>query len=478
MFAPQIINTPDIRLSVPVGLLQDIPTGIWLEGMKGEKLLCGGMSAFEGQTGGGNTFKSTITYHRILSSYNRLTITGRPSSISVNDTEQNVQKSAMLRWLDKFPALKARDILINGELQITDKTMMAGDDNWNKQREFIVEKVKNAKKYEVETPFKDLSGKPFKTIPITFHFLDSISKWETQAYNDAYRGKNIGASERTIANMTRANHVSTLLEEISVYAPKGMHFTTVTAHIGIPPDVKSGGPPGANLPQKKLPTMKAGQVLKGGSDNMYYLPLNLWDNVKAAPCLDDTGKALYRRNENEHGSRDVVDLFEVTTKLLRGKGGTDGMSIEVIVSKNNGVEEELTLLHFIRKQPFLKTSGSFYYGTTGSYGQFQLVLRPGVTLSRNTGYEKLKEDYRTFRALELTCDLIQLQIYGKLTHLTMSPEELYAKVKERGYDWEVLLDSRGWWTYDNYHKDLKPYLSIMDLLEVAHGKKDIFWYKK
>ena len=54
----------------------------------------------------------------------------------------------------------------------------------------------------------------------------------------------------------------------------------------------------------------------------------------------------------------------------------------------------------------------------------------------------------------------------------MSFEEIKQNVIDKGYDWDKVLDTRGYWLYIEEEKELnaKPYLSGFDLLRVAAGE--------
>jgi hypothetical protein len=58
----------------------------------------------------------------------------------------------------------------------------------------------------------------------------------------------------------------------------------------------------------------------------------------------------------------------------------------------------------------------------------------------------------------------------------ISPDELYVKIKEQGYDWDDILEN----TVDYYHQnpDIKKHpLSTMELLKIALGERKPYWIK-
>ncbi|MNE79272.1 hypothetical protein D3C80_1757380 [compost metagenome] len=58
----------------------------------------------------------------------------------------------------------------------------------------------------------------------------------------------------------------------------------------------------------------------------------------------------------------------------------------------------------------------------------------------------------------------------------MEPKDLYAKIKELGYNWDELLDTRGYWDFEE-NKNPKQFMSTFDLLRMAKGEYVPYWYK-
>ena len=54
------------------------------------------------------------------------------------------------------------------------------------------------------------------------------------------------------------------------------------------------------------------------------------------------------------------------------------------------------------------------------------------------------------------------------------PAELYEGIKELGYDWNTLLDKRGYYTLNHYDHPIKP-LSTFDLLRMRVGDYIPYW---
>jgi len=137
------------------------------------------------------------------------------------------------------------------------------------------------------------------------------------------------------------------------------------------------------------------------------------------------------------------------------------------------LQPELTDLHYVRTIKF--DDRKEYFGCSGGYTNFCLDLMPEVKLTRVNARGKLTENYLLRRALEITADLGQLKQFRRHEELWCTPLELYASLKDK-YDWNVLLNTRGWWTIDN-DKHPIPFLSTMDLLNMRKGLYEPYWLK-
>ena len=65
--------------------------------------------------------------------------------------------------------------------------------------------------------------------------------------------------------------------------------------------------------------------------------------------------------------------------------------------------------------------------------------------------------------------------YRHYENLLCTPKELYDDLIKLGYDWDILLNTRGWWTIDNETKELPPFLSTKDLLLMRTNEYTPYW---
>jgi hypothetical protein len=221
-------------------------------------------------------------------------------------------------------------------------------------------------------------------------------------------------------------------------------------------------------PVKKLQYLKNGDVIKGVSDKFFFLLANCWHAFNATPLLSDKKTSLYPSDPEDNTPLDT-DLNIVSLRQLRSKSGTTGYVLELIVSQTEGVLPELSEFHYIKTQE--------YYGFTGSQQNYVLDILPDVKLSRTSIRSKIDSNPDLCRALNITSEMCQMKNFWR--HLSAdilcTPKELYDDLVAKGYDWNVLLKTRGWWTVNN-DKHPVPFLSTMDLLMMRKGSYIPYWF--
>ncbi len=225
------------------------------------------------------------------------------------------------------------------------------------------------------------------------------------------------------------------------------------------------------MPITKLKHLKNGDKIKCTTDKFTFITHNCWNCYNATPLINDGTKGPEYPKDGAVNVKLDTDLNTVLLRNLRSKSGISGMTITLIVSQKEGVLPSLTEFHHI------KETGR--YGLEGSNTNYHLSLLPEVSLSRTTVRGKIDTMPKLRRALNITSEMCQMSYMWNTMEpgLLCTPKELYEDIKALGYDWDVLLETRGWWTIDN-DKHPVPYLSTMDLLKVRAGKYQIYWLDK
>jgi hypothetical protein len=168
-----------------------------------------------------------------------------------------------------------------------------------------------------------------------------------------------------------------------------------------------------------------------------------------------------------------TDLQELTLINVRSKSGPTGHTFKLIVSQTEGLLPSLSEYHYLRS----RKDKFGLEGPEGVHKDYRLALYPDVVLKRTTVRDVIDTDERLQRALEITSELGQIYDYWSdfPRNEMVEPKELYERLKVMGYDWNLLLDTRGYWTFDHYDSELRP-LSTMDLINMYHGRYIPFWY--
>ena len=175
-----------------------------------------------------------------------------------------------------------------------------------------------------------------------------------------------------------------------------------------------------------------------------------------------------------------VDLIKIAVTPWRAKSGSSGIPFYLIFSQRDGLQVSLSELNHLRVNKAFKVNGKTYpwgWGIIGSsVKDFKLELLPDLKLTRTTVRKKIDEDYKLRRAFTITSEMHQIFSLWKLPdYYKCTPEELRSDLMKKGYDWDILLESRGFWTF-NEDKHPREFLSTMDLLRMRTDEYKPYWY--
>ena len=466
LLKPTTHQIPAVKPMINIGCLFDIPTGFYLTGKYGESILNGGLASLTAIIGRGNFFKSTIKNHMLLSAFDKIYSVSPETMIYAYDTEINVHETALRRFTEKFKYVsEIKDIFQNNWI-ITDKEAMLGDEFFKELKEFFSNKESHSKELTFTLPFLDRDNKTLiKSLLPTFGDIDSLTEFTTSDVADIQEKYELGDSGANTIYMRQGLSKMRLLMELPTLASKFKHYIVMTGQVGNSPPMQ--GP--INVPVKKLQFMKFGDSIKGVTDKFTFLIHNLWQVYNSTSLLNKgTNEPEYPSGKSY--SKDP-DLNLVSMLLGRSKSGTSGVNLELVVSQKEGLLPHLTQFHYI------KSNNRF--GITGSNINYSLDIYPKLNLSRTTVRDKIDNDPKLRRALEITSELSQIHQYWRDldSKLYCTPKELYEGIKSKGYDWdEILGNTRGWWTINN-DKHPIPFLSTLDLMKMRIDQYKPSWHK-
>lgn len=461
---PPLTLAPNVKVMINVGALLDIPTGRFVRGHMGQYILNGGMGTLTGVVGIGNNFKSTFMNYINATFVARM---GGQTSTDVYDTEINIHEWHLTRQHRHHPDLAMTDnfdLIGTGRWNITDKTVYTGDEWFDLVKDFMELKIKDKAKYSVVLPFLDRAGKPMVIPAPTSLAVDSMSEFNTKDVLKMQEENSLGDSGANMVSMKQGAQKNRLLMELPPLAAASYTYTFMTAHIGTEFNMDPRNPP-----PKKLQFLKGGQKLKGVPEKFTFMMNNCYQCYNAAPFINQLSKAPeYPRSPDDDMKMDT-DLSVVSVRQLRSKSGPSGMATELIVSQQEGVLPGLTEFHYIK--------GNGRWGLGGNDRNYFLEFLPDVALSRTTVRAKIKKDYKLRRGMNLAAEMHQMfTLWHDLPpQYVVTPEQLYKKLNEMGYDWDVLLETRGWWAPLGEWTEIQE-LSSLDFLRMYTGEYIPYWF--
>lgn len=465
---------PQFKLALPlkilfnVGACLDIPTGRYAKGKYGEHILVGGIGTALGIVGHGNNFKSALLNY----CFGQMLVRIPGFTVTSYDTEINIVEDRIMSCVAKLPDWKGEMYFETGRWQVTDSTMHLGDEYFDILKEFMAMKIKEQKRLMRETPFMDRDGKSLiKIIQPTGGTVDSLSEFKTADIVKMTEDNTLGDSGGNTIFMRQGIQKKRFITELPNLLGASSHFLGMAGHIGDKVDMGNA----MNPKVQGLQHLKVGKI-KGIPDAFTFLTNHCLHNYGASILKNDgTGAPEFPRNSEENKAKGSLDLNVVRSRMLRSKTGTSGWTVELVVSQSEGILPALTEYYNIKTRK--------NYGIGGSpQGGLYLELYPELKFMRTTVRGLLERDVRFSRAMNITSELAQINEHWSDTHTYyLEPAALYQRLKELGYDWNRLLDTRGWWTLDN--DDPKgsesdyPFLSTRDLLEMAHRRYVPYWMK-
>lgn len=467
MFAKHMPAAPEFRALLNVGCLFDIQAGHYIKGKHGENILNGGIAPLTGLGGQGNTYKSTISH------FFALTILDRYFRAEMNllDTEMSAGGHRLKKLAAAMQYICDTDLVWHetanptGRILITDSTVVSGNKWFDQLKEFAKAKIEAAKTYKLTTPFLSRDGSLFKAFVPSIGEVDSLSRLDVDATNAMLDKNSAGESGNNTEAMASAKAKHQMLIQCPELTASCGLYLLLTAHVDDSITIDAYAPQ-----TKKLAFIKNGLKFKYVPNQFFFLMNNLWFCFGAARMVNQNTKAAeYPRDANDTDDLNT-DLMKVTVQNLRGKYGPTGAPYEIIVSQSEGVQVSLTEFNY------LKEYGRF--GLGGHDRAYYLELCPEISMQRTTIRTKIREHAKLRRAFEITSEMCQMfNIWHDLDpELICTPKQLYEDLKAKGYDWDVLLNTRGYWVFEEDQHPL-PFLSTMDLLEMRIGRYRPYWMK-
>lgn len=464
-FGDKFEGAPELRVCCNIGPMFDIPNCSIHLGKWGNTLLNGGIWPTDAIVGPNNSFKSTLSKHKLLSVLNNY---GLSTGITL-DTEISGTGAARYDELAQYldGNIKNYDFASGERWRYMTNAEIYGDDWWSLMKDYCDNKKDkaNRKENQLTTPFVTKNGEYHKAFIPTVVEIDSLSQLTARAVEEKMNDLNASDSKRNMEDMATAKAKSKIVRDMPVTTASSGTYIISTAHVGEKKDLDPYNPS-----MRKFQLMKGNKTVKYIPESFLYNMNNVYEIIVARPLINQTTKAPEFPKIPGDEFKGDTDLMELMINILRGKGGSAGLIFPLLCSQVEGVLPHLSAFWFVKQNK---------YGISGNDRTYSIDLYPEVNLSRTTVRSIIDSDPKLRRALQLQSDLLLIQ----MTHKTgvnfpaerlCSPKELYDDLKVLGYDWNELLDTINEWQFRE-EKQEKPTLTIYDLLNIRAGVYTPYW---
>lgn len=467
-----------------VNPISDMLNGEFVVGRDGITFLNGGVVHNNVNTGGSNTQKTGKTLDDIVT-----TLWRHPMSIAfIIDIEATLQVQRAANVYDRLCGIQGEFManVFNKRFFYYNKNdfnanpfnnpklvgnLTGVDGTWvhhffKDLNEKVKQDIKDKKDIWMELPYLDNDNKPMKHINPIMSFVDSISEMHFHKVSAHFQEGDVdeGGEKRTrdmqIGNMRRivyedADNLGGEIHMLQFWTAQVVDVMNISGRpqekesVFIRPGKKLKGPKSLlRIPQTGYEIVK-GSALKQGQEWMYPNPF---------------GKDIVL----DANAKENPDLLWYPFTIYRNKSGGSGGDFFFIGSQSLGVQYGLTMYHA------LKTGKMF--GLEGSIISHWCVLYPELKVGRTTCWDKSMSDPKFYRALTICFQMAHMQnAWLDLDNkFRMTPQELYTRIKDQGYDWNDILEN----TVDYWHTNpliKKHSLSTQELLLIALGERKPYW---
>lgn len=446
------------------GTILDISAGSWVEGERGQTILNGGVAHFAGIAALPNMFKTTIA-----AGMAGAVLRAFPAAIvHAHDTETTMQHARIEELIRRSMNIGIGDVKIpenlesEGRLFFTSSVDHDGTDIFNLLKKFCKSRRENEKKIQIEI-INPRTKKLYEYYNPVIEFWDSFSGLKTKDASDKQSGADVGTKDTNMLAMNFNKGKSDIVEQAPDLTAKHGVYLCFTAHVGQKYQLDMYKPE-----VKPLRWLKGDVKLKRIPENTSFNTGNFYV-IGTMNALTEKGADLWPRtaDEKEDKSPDLIDLSIINQ---RGKYGFSNNPLPLVVSQREG------LLHAESNFLFLRQEDK--YGIGGNNVHFHLALTPDVSMRRTTVRTVFREQPKVVRAAQILMEMCYMFKYDvkRYEEYFCSPEELYEEIKNLGYDWDLLLATRFWFTPVGSPDYKIPFISTMDLLKMRLGQYHPYWY--
>lgn len=453
-----------VRPALNIFSLLDHQTGRYLRGKHGAWYLNGGYHHIMGWAGRGNTFKTAISAYTSLAAAIRYNL----EWFEFFDTEMSFSfVERMQEFMRRIPEAKGKTVqeyVLENRWNFTTLAEQLGDVWWYDLRQTAAERAKTKDSKKRLTPFKELDGSYCAVIDPWMFMIDSFTEMKITSIEKLHDKAEVGDSDLNVEAMRAGAAKSQMMGQMAITNEVGNYYISLTAHAGDEIKMDQYSPS-----HKKLAGLKGDLKLKGIPEKFTFAANNCYIATSTGPLLNKATKLPQFPHPDKPEVIGDTDLQIVRYEQLRGKSGPTGIVLDLVFSQAEGLLVGVTEFYYI-----LEMCKGFGLDVKGNNQGFRLDLYPELYFTRKEIRSLLDNDPKFARAVSITAAMA----YMHYNWFTMEPElkpamaDLYASIKDQGYDWnEILTDTVEFWYFDDCAKHIgKPTLTARTLLDMNIGK--------
>jgi hypothetical protein len=469
---------PLVQMAFNVGAFFDHQNGNWVKGTRGENLLIGGFGHNTGIMAVNNTGKTELLLEMFTKASARYITDGSV----FHETEGTLDPSRIENYYTRWDP--DGSFIHDSKNEMVDSSLFI--DDWfnmmSATRDERVKKIASGKGL-ITLPFKYTEKHGDKVLPPLLLATDSYSEAASSASEEKLTKEGVIDAKNQTFDMIVGNLKTRIMHGFAQFATRAQMYVITTAVLDKFVDI--GSRPGQPAP-KHTAHLAADKKPKGVGSKYKGLTSSCWTFGIPKPAWKGTGKAdqvpKYPLDDSEmfpgNKSYEHTELINA-----RGKSGSSGFVTPLWKKQGVGILLDVSELAFLRdwgkdNLKLNKVLTDYGISSPAQY-TFEFDLLPGVTWRNTTLRATLRDNPKAVVAISLLFGM-KLEIYQnadpEFIARICSPKELYDDLKVMGYDWDVLLETRQWWTHVENEKDKLPFLSILDLLMMRTGEYIPFWF--
>lgn len=444
------------------GTILDISAGFWVDGHKDQRILNGGFALFWCIAALPNMFKSVLAAYCsgcVLRAFDQAVMHVHDTETTI--VEERVERMTRLAMNIKVANYRIPENLIDeGRMFFTSSVDYNATELLNMVKSFAKKRLATEKQIELEI-INPKTKKPYLYYNPVIEFWDSLSGMKAESAETMLEDGDVGTKDLNMLAMRVNMGKSQIVEQAPDLTAKHGIYLLTTAHVGQQYQLDPHKP---NV--KTLKFLKGEVKLKRVPENLSFQTGNCYV-ISGYSQLATSGMPDFPHSPGE--DQKSSDLIELKLVNMRGKFGPSGDQLTIVVSQKEGV------LPYLSNFLYLKDNDRF--GLLGSVQNYSLALMPEYSMRRTNLRTKFRESFQAQRACQVLMEMHYMFTRWESFDeaLVCEPTQLYEEIKAMGYDWNLLLDTRFWFSpiADSTNAN---FLSTYDLLNMRVGKYHPYWY--